>query len=93
MAMSDDFKRRLASLEKQMRDPNSAIHIDGLLVSESLHNFLDPVILGRHRPLKVTVTYFSSFAGQYTGTSGRLFVSCHQTSQECGKLSQPMYVL
>ncbi len=32
MAMSEDFKRRLASLEKQMRDPNSAIHIDGLLV-------------------------------------------------------------
>ena len=31
--MSDDFKRRLGMLQKQMKDPNSAIHIDGLLVS------------------------------------------------------------
>ena len=37
--MSEDFKRRLGMLEKQMRDPNSAIHIDGLLVSiEPLRN-------------------------------------------------------
>ncbi len=32
MAMSEEFRRRLACLEKQMRDPNSAVHLDGLLV-------------------------------------------------------------
>lgn len=70
-----DFRDRLCKLEKCLRDPNSEIHVDGLLVD---------------LPHYFWVYIIRFFLGQYYLSCQRLQFSSDSPKQKCGEFSRSL---